>query len=464
MSTETSLETTSKREKFFYSLGDVGSNFVWSFAAAFLTLYYTDSAGISAAFVGTMMLIARLFDGISDIGMGIVIDKTRTRWGKARPWLLFMCVPLALSSFLLYNVPEAFGTQAKNVYIFLTYFFMSVICYTAINLSYHSMLPRISLTAHDRNVISVVRLIVTLVVVLLISVLTTPLLERFGGMQSQHAWTVVSGIYAVLALAAILMAFFGVKEKVPLDIISADGDIQKVPLKDALRVLLSSRYFYIVILLFFTYSIANGISGIGIYYVRDVLGNANLYSVVMLMGIAPMIVGMPFLPALFKRFGKRNAMAGGLAIAIIASIAVLFNPSNIPLFMAMMVVRGFGFVPLSGAVFTLASDIVEYNDWKKGVRAEGLTTSASSFGTKIGTGLGAAVLGWSLAWGQYDGSLAIQPQSAINAMIGVQIVLPLVVYILAFILLLFWNLEKYQSQIAEFKARREQSEDALAES
>lgn len=127
-------------------MGDVGVNLVWTLPSSFLMLYYTDSVGISAAYIGTIMLICRLFDGFSDVLMGVVIDKTHTRWGKARPWLMLMTLPMLLSIYFTFKVPTG-EVGMQKAYTFISYFIMSVICYTAVNLSYHSMLPRFSLTS-----------------------------------------------------------------------------------------------------------------------------------------------------------------------------------------------------------------------------------------------------------------------------------------------------------------------------
>jgi glycoside/pentoside/hexuronide:cation symporter, GPH family len=446
------LKTTTKAEKFLYSLGDVGSNFVWTFAASFLTLYYTDSAGISAAFIGTMMLVARLLDGVSDIAVGIMIDKTKTRWGKARPWLLFTVVPFALSLVLLFNVPGGFSESAKNAYVAGTYIFMVVI-YTALNLPYHAMLPLISKSSQDRNTVSTVRMIVSLIVIVFISYFTIPLVTAFGGTKSQGAWLTISEIYAVLAFICIIATFLGVKEKVS----AITENEKKVPVKEALHVLFSNRYFYIAVLLFFATYISNGSTGIGIYYAKDVLGNGNIFGTLSIMTLLPLIIGMPIAPQLFKKFGKRNVMLYGLAIAIISNALMFINPANAVLLITLTAIRSIGIVPMTVAIFTLASDIVEYNEWKTGIRAEGITTSANVFGMKLGTGIGSALLGWLLAWGHYDGALTTQPQSAITAMIVLQIGVPLIVYILSFILILFWNMEKYQPQIQEYMISKDPS-------
>ena len=441
---------SSTLQRILYGLGDVGVNILWILPSSFLTLYYTDSVGISAAFIGTMMLLCRLFDGVSDILMGTIIDKTRTKWGKARPWLLFMGLPLVISVFLAFSVPLGLSTTGQKVYVFATYFVMTVICYTAVNLAYHAMLPRFSLTSQDRSIVSAIRTIFAMVATIGVMAITPSLIESFGGVKESGAWKAIVLLYGAIATVAILITFFGVKEKLQLDTVDTQGEVMKVPLKKGIQVLLANRYFYISIFLFLTFYIANGTSGINIYYARDVLGDANLMGLITLVSLAPMLLAMPFVPVMFKKMGKRNAMITGVIISLITSAITLINPRDLTLFLSMSFVRSIGAVPLAGALYTLAGDIVDFNQWKTGVRTEGITTSVNSVGMKLGTGLGSAILGWSLALGQYSGSAISQPASAITAMIVVALVVPIVINVIALLLLLFWDLERYQPEVSAY--------------
>jgi len=444
---EKSLESKSGASSFgtklCYAAGDIGCNFVWTFVSGFLILYYTDSVGMSPAFVGTMIFICRILDGISDIGMGVVIEKTHTRWGKARPWVLFACAPLALSLILLFNVPSSFSELGKSTYIYITYIFMTVICYTAVNLPYNAMLPRFSLTPHDRNVVSAIKGAAVVVAALSISIITPFLFDIFGGQQNQQTWTNISALYAVIAIVMLLITFIGVKEKIP-PTMDEDGKPAKVPVKKAIHLLLRNKYFYIATGLFVLFYAMTGIGGITIYFVRDVMGNANLLGLVSAITIFPMLIGIPILPAMYKKFGKRNVMLTGALVSAVGCALQLINPANLPLYLAFAIVRGFGSIMFSLPIFTLASDIVEYDERRHGFRAEGLVTSANSFGIKVGTGLGSAMVGWFLALGRYDANAIVQTQSSLNAMIGVQIVVPLVLSIMLAVLLIFWDMEKKQ--------------------
>ena len=431
--------------KICYAAGDIGCNFAWTFISGFLLLYYTDSVGMSAAVIGTMMLIARIMDGASDILMGIVIEKTNTRWGKARPWLLFFCVPFAVNLFLLFHVPTGINETGKLVYIYVTYIFLTVICYTAINLSYNAMLPRFSLTPHDRNIVSAFRGIAVMIAALLISVVTPILLVYFGGYQNQISWDTISAIYACIALIMLAITFIGVKEKIAVNL-SGDGKQAKISIKNALSILLRNKYFYLAIFLFVAFYSITGMGGVMIYFARDVLGDINLFGFLSGINLVPMLICIPFLPMMYDKFGKRNVMMTGAWISAAGCALQLINPANVTLYVIFTVVRGFGFIMFSMPIFTLASDIVEFIDSRHGMRTEGLVTSANSFGLKVGTGLGSAMVGWILAFGKYDPEAVVQPPSAHNAMIVLQIVIPMILSTILAVLMIFWDIEKYQKK------------------
>lgn len=448
---------SSKLEKICYGMGDVGANLIWSFSSFFLTYYYTDSAGVSAAFVGTMMLVCRLFDGVSDLIMGTIIDKTTARWGKARSWVLFSTIPMVLVYLAMYNVPSVLGQTGKNVWAAITYFLLSVVFYTANNLAYHSMLPRFSLNSEDRGAVSVVRTILSTLCILIMNIITPILFTILGGQDKQSTWTIITLAYGLLAIVCLFITFFGVKEKLPIAEKVEEKKKEKVSIQVVFDLLLKHRYFYIAVILFFAYFVSSGIGGIGIYYTTNVLGSASYYSIQSVLGLIPTVLVLPFCPKLYKKFGKRNAMMGGLAITLVAGAIMLMSPKNPTIFLSMILLRGIGNAPLSAAIFTLAGDIVDYNDMKTGIRVEGIATAANTVGQKLGSGLGSALLGWMLAWGHYNSSLAVQPDSAITAMIILAIVVPMIVSAVAFVLLIFWDLEKYQPEVQKYLQSKAQN-------
>lgn len=273
--------------------------------------------------------------------------------------------------YFLFWVPASLTEGGKNIYAFVTYFLMSVVCFTAVNLSYHAMLPRFSLTSQDRNVVTVIRSICSLMATLFISVLTPILLAALGGEQNQQAWSTLTLIYGCIAIVAILITFFGVKEKISVDNNNSVKEKSNVSTLQSVKILLSSRYFYISVFLFVACYITNGTSGISIYYARDVLGDANLMGLITMSGIIPMILAMPFAPVLFKKFGKRNTMLGGMILALVCAVLMLFKPSNPMWYIVLSFMKSIGTTPLMGAMYTFAGDIVDFNQWKYGIVGAG---------------------------------------------------------------------------------------------
>jgi GPH family glycoside/pentoside/hexuronide:cation symporter len=433
-------------EMLLYGLGDVGCNFIWTFASSFLVLYYTDSAGIAAAYVGTMMLVSRILDGVSDILMGVVIEKTRTRWGKARPWILFGSVPFALSLILLFNVPAGFSGVGKNTYVFLTYVFMSVFCYTVVNLAYHATLARFSLTPQDRTMVTTVRVIMVTALALVLSIITPALLELFGGQKEQRAWNILASIYAALALGCLIACFLGVREKVPMTTATGEA-IPQTPLKEALRALLRNKYFCLAAILSIVGATFNVSMGGYIYYARDVLGNVEYFGLMSMATMAPLLAATPLMPHAFKKLGKRGAILVGMALGVLASVVQMIAAYNLIAVLVCMALRSLGITPLLTATFTFPGDIVDYMEWKDGIRTEGLVSGTTSFGSKVGTGLGSAILGWLLALGNYNPNLPVQAQATLNAEIMINVGVPCILSVICFVVMLFWDIDKYRPQI-----------------
>ena len=452
-------ESSRRIDKWKFCSTAIAANTTWMMVSSFLTIYYTNCVSLSTIFVGNMMLICRIFDGFSDIIAGSLIEKTHTRWGKVRPWFVISAVPMIISFVLMFSVPSG-STLSREIYAVVTYILFTVVFYTLNNISYQALLPRFSPTSADRSSISSMKTVFTYIAILGVNMSTTVMLGMFGGMSAQTAWTKVIVIFAIISLVSMLPTFF-IKETVGMEDQTKDngedGKANTVPLSVSIKALLKSKYFYICLMLFFTYYITNGTSSAGIYFATYVVGNANAYSLISLASMLPSILVMPFVPKVFKKFGKRNSMIYGLVLSGISCAAMLINPQNITLYLILSIFKSVGTLPMVAAMFTLAGDVVDYNEMKTGVRTEGLTTSANGIGQKLGTGLGSALLGWLLAFGKFDSTLSVQPDSAVNAIIVIVIGLPIVIYIVAIILLRFWDLEKYQADILAFRKNRRQA-------
>lgn len=442
-------EKVSFREKLAYGVGDGGCNFVWTTISSFLTLYYTDSVGISAAVVGTIMLLTRLLDGLTDLSMGVIIDRTQTRWGKARPWVLWSSVPMALGLILLFNVPENLGTNGKTIYAFVTYIFIAAIAYTASNLSYNTLLSLITTEQNDRTTMSTIRFICTMIAILFISYTTLNFVGKFG-------WGKMSVIFGFIALVLLLITFLGTKERyVPIE----DKSDRKLGFVDSFKILFKNKYFIFAALLFIVNYAAIGASGgIGVYYARDVLGDAGTFGTLTLAGMFPILLGLPLFPSLAKKFGKWKCLMFGYGLQILGLVIIIIMPANLTAVLIGLVIKGLGSVPHTAGLFALVADVVDYGEWKTNVRIDGLTYSATSFGMKVGTGVGTALVGWILAFGQYDASETVQKASTILAMKALYAYIPLILVIIGSIVLFFTNIDKiYPIIMKDLQERREKA-------
>ena len=283
---------TSFAEKVMYGIGDAGGALILSFPGSYLTLYYTDSIGRAAAFAGTMMLVCRMLDGISDILMGILIDRTHTKWGKARPWFALSVIPLTLSFIALFCMPSGLSAGGQQAYAYVTYFLLTVVFYTINNVSYHAMLQRFSLSAKDRGTVSAVRSFLCVVFAAGMSIATPLLIPQLGGESSQHTWTTLVLLFGGIATVCLLITAIFIKEKLPANAKPA-GEAEKKAGKEetrkAVKLLLKSPYFYIcggISLVWFT---AFNMTGINYYYARDVLGDGELASILSIVSMMPMM-------------------------------------------------------------------------------------------------------------------------------------------------------------------------------
>ena len=447
--TNTAVQKVPFMEKIAYGLGDAGCNFIWTTVGMFLTVYYTDKVGIPAAVVGTIMLLTRLLDGVSDLVMGNIVDHTHTRWGKARPWVGLMAPFMGLGLILLFNVPAGLSGGAKVAYASITYVLLAVVIYTACNLSYGTLMSYMAPDQQDRTVLSSVRFFCTWIAVLIIIYTANGLIEKVG-------FRGMSLIFGIIGTALILVTFFFTKERTTGE---DQGKKQEdVPVMEALKLLFKNKYFIFVALLFvINYAALNLTNGIVIYYVRDILGNMGAYGVVNMMGFLPSIILLPVFPKIVEKMGKWKSMMIGFALQIVGYIVVLSFPTSFAMLIFGLALIGVGRVPHSAGLFAMIADVIDYGDWKFGKRVEGMTYSAASFGMKVGTGIGSAVVGWGLAFGGYAGDAAVQSASALFAIKALYTWVPMILIIVGTVILAMCNLDKIYPTISkDLAARRQQ--------
>ena len=437
-------------ERFAYGCGDFGCNIIYTAMSAFLLFYYTDYAGVSAMAVGTIMMISRVFDGISDIIMGVIVDRTHSRFGKARPWILRMCIPFAISGVLMFSVPASWSSTPKLVYVFITYNLVSTVIYTAINVPYSALNALMTQDPYERSVLSIFRNLLATAGTLTINTFTLPLVEYFGNNAS--AWTKTGFV----SIAAFLCTFFGTKERVRANEAGEQKVEENVPFVTGIKALFQNKYWIMMtgmLALFFLMYSVNG--GATVYYAKDILGDKNLVSTINGIFNIVQILGMFFIAMLVKKFGKRNVFSLGLILDIIGMLVLNFSGGFMPIIVVSSVIRGIGNACGGATMWAMVSDTIDYGEWKTGYRTEGLVNSACSFGYKIGNGIGSALLGVILEVGGYVGNAAAQTASALTSIKICFVWIPIAVYVCGLIIMKFYHLDKeFDGILADLKARK----------
>jgi GPH family glycoside/pentoside/hexuronide:cation symporter len=436
-------EKINLKEKISYSIGDVGCNFVYVPITSFLMIYYTNSVGLGVAAVGTLMLIARLLDGVTDLSIGALIDKTNTRWGKTRPWILWSAPFMGIGLILLFNVPMGLSNGGKLIYAYITYIFLVSIVYTASNLSYCTLLSRISSNIQERSVLSSIRFVFVISFTIILSMITNPLVEKYG-------WSKLAVIYGIISCAFLFITFAFTKER------NQDEKGEKFKLKVGIGSLMKNKYFLLIAIMFIIIYTDMGLfSGATLYYTTYVLNNANLMGMLTLALYAPMIVGFALLPKFISKFGKWKVMMFGFLVKLVGVIIMAINPASYELVMAGSIIKGFGMAPLIVGIFAIVADAVDYGEWKTGIRADGLINSCVSFGMKLGGGLGTAILGWILDFGKYNGTATVQTGAAIKAINISFIYSGSVFTIIGLIVMYFINMDKFSNKmVTELNIKR----------
>lgn len=437
-----------------YGCGDTACNVVFGMISTLLTLFYTDYVGISAATVGLVMLLSRMFDGVSDAVMGIIVEKTNSRWGKSRPWLLWMCVPYAVSAVLLFTVPHT-KALLQFLYMFVTYNFCTTVCYTAINLPYSSLSAMMTRISSERDMLSIVRMGLSPFGRILAVTCTMPVVKLFG--DDQAAWAKTMALWAAIALVLLLICFKNCEETVEIE---AKKGQAKVPAKQAFKALVCNQYFWAVVVLWTMQNAIYCITGTILpYYCKYVFENDTwMYSTLYLTETL-LIVAVTFCcPVLLKKFGKRNMSLAGIWLALIGQLIFFINPTSFPWMVMSCVIRALGLAPLNAVVFGFLGDVVEFGQWKTHLRQESLIFAGSSVGMKVGAGLSSAIITGLLSAAGYISSsagAAVQPQSAVDMIINIYKFGPLVVWVTVLITLTLYKLDKKYPAIMQELIERE---------
>lgn len=421
-----------------------------------LTYFYTDKIGLSAGIVGTILLVTKFCDAITDLFMGRIVDKTKSKWGKARPWFLWMSLPIGLITIALFCIPANASDTFKNIYAFITNILATAVVYTAIAIPYGCIMATRTKSIAERSTMGIVRSIFGYIAGMVISILLIPITNMLGG--DQGAWIKVAIVFGIISFISLIITFATSKEQVVEVGENAEVVEDDISFKESIVLLFKNKYWVMMLVVMLILNITYSLSGsTGVYYTKYILGNENLVGIMGAVGLIPVFIGFALVGPMIRFFGLSKTAKIAFLIGIAASIVRVFTPYSFISALIGGAFITFSTIPMMAVGGVLVNNTIEYGEWKHGKRIVGMTNSASGFGSKIGSGLGAAMIGWFLALGGYDGTLAVQSQTATNMILFICVYLPAILLVVMYLILRKYDLdEKYPQIIKELEERKAQ--------
>lgn len=419
MSSNTGVEAFSPlcfREKAGYAMGDVASNFYWRVFDVFLFIFYTDVFGLPAAAVGTMMLVTRVIDAFSDPLMGALSDRTQTRFGKYRPYLLWGILPLAAAGVLTFTVPDL-SDNGKLIWAYLTYIFM-MLAYTFINVPYGALLGVVTADSQQRTTLTSFRFIGAFSGGSLVAYMTPELVAYLGNGDEALGWQLTMAIYGLAAAVLFAISFKATKERVQPPVNQSSSVLQD--LKDLSQNKPWLILFSLALIIMLTISLR---ASMGTFYFKYVAERSDLIGSFAMVYMLALAVGAASTPIMTKFFEKKTLLIGLMSIVAVASASFYWlGKDQIALMFILQALIGFCLGPKSPLVFSMYADTADYSHWKNGRRATAMVFSAATFSQKLGGAIAGAMIGWGLA---SMGYVANVEQSA-DSLLGIVLLMTLV--------------------------------------
>jgi GPH family glycoside/pentoside/hexuronide:cation symporter len=401
--------------KLGYGSGDLAGNMVYAFLSSFVMLYLTNTVGLNPGIIGTLIMVSKLFDGVSDIFFGTMIDKTKSKLGKARPWMLYAYIGCAVTLVANFAIPASLGRTAQYAWFFIAYTMLNAVFFTANNIAYASLVTFCTRNSKERVEMGSFRFIFAFSTSLIIQSVTVQFVRALGNGAS--AWKTVAIIYAVIGLIVNTLSVFSIKE-LPEEELAKDKDQEeKYSLIEAAKLLVSNKYYLMICGTYVCQQIYSAMLNMGIYYMIYILKNEDLYSVFSWAINIPVIIAMCITPMLVERMkGLYRMNLAGYILGTAGRVGVIIAGymGSVPLMIAFTAVAALGMAPWQGDMGAVVASCSEYTWLTKGKHIDGTMYSCTSFGTKIGGGIGVALCGWLLDISGFVKTSAVQPTSCIN--------------------------------------------------
>lgn len=436
--------------KLAYGMGDVGCNFSWMFVGNFLMIFYTDVFGISMSAVATLMLFSRFWDAINDPIIGGLSDKTHTRWGRYRPWLLFAAPLTALVLILTFWAHPDWSQTHKIIYMAVTYCIL-VLGYTCVNIPYGTLCGAMTQNMTERAQINTSRSVSAMIAIGIINIITIPLIEWLGNGNARQGYLLIAILYGTIFAVCHIFCFAKTKEVVEVPV------SQKIPLRLQLQAVAKNKPYLLALLgqVLFGF-ILYGRNADLLYYFTYVENDAVLFTYYSMAIIIPSIIGAACFPKVFQLTSNKgwaaSVFAFGTGITIIALF--FFSPVTSPIPFYLFAALSQFFSGFNTAIYAIIPDCVEYGEWRTGIRNDGFQYAFISLGNKIGMALGTALLALSLGWAGYEANTT-QNEAVVAIMRHSFSTIPGILWVVTALALFFYKLDKrsYNRILAVIKYR-----------
>lgn len=445
-----SRKTALYKQRFGYGLGDFACNLIWQVISLYLLYFYTDVMQLDAKAIAAMFVVCRVIDAVTDVLVGFAIDRTRTRWGKSRPWFLFGAVPFALSAFLAFTVPDI-SPDGKLAYAYATYIFLSFM-YTVVNIPLASILPALTDDMNERTVLATWRKFLAFLGSSIVSATALTMVELIGKGNEALGFRVVMGVFGVIGCVCFFLTFLLVREN------NLSDRTDSSSLKETILSLAHNtpwKLFALNILFMWTgYFIQ---SSALVYYYKYYVGSTVMSSLVAsIMTMVPMAANLA-VPFLAKRLGKRNLYSTAALVQLLGLLIIWIGGRNSVIIVAGAFISAAGYGIKESIYFSMQADPVDYGEWKTGVQAAGTLSSVNGFLGKVAQAAAGGISGLLLAWGMYDSAAAVQTAEALTAIRAMYIYIPAVLLICSVITMSFYRLDRQFPKIQkELEERRSQ--------
>ena len=424
-----------------------------------LTYFYTDKVGVAAGAIATALLIVKILDAFTDIIMGYIVDHTAPGKEKYRPWILRMILPMALIMILMFTVPANVSSPIQIAYLFITNFLFSAVIYTIICVPYQAIMVVRTNSQEERAKMGTWRAAAGYVSGMIIAVMIIPITNMLGG--DQKAWVIFSAALAVISALLLFVTWKTSREYPAVDgqeiANAAEPEEENIPFGEALKNLFHNKYWVMALILVICSNIFYGLSNSsGTYYCKWIYGNDNLVGILGGVGLIPTIIGFVVTPIMIKTLGITKSLRVSFVIGIIGNILRIINPYNFVYNAVLGCFSTFANIPMMCLLGTVTAMSIDYNDYKYGKRMVGSSQAAASFGSKVGNGVGASMIGWCLAIAAYDATATVLTPAVKQAIFTFNIYAPLAMFVIMFIVSMKFDLEKklpgIQKELEERKA------------